>query len=156
MGAKAFSTREGGACLTGNDLAMLSRDGARIRHRAQGCAFVCYSDSDECTEEFRQYWSVDKDQLTSQLMDATRLSEPCAACFADTILCAAERCAQVCAPDSASDDCLWCLDDHCERDFQSCSGVVLPTFDSARHAASETLGAWAQDSHPLLDFSEPL
>jgi hypothetical protein len=59
------------------------------------------------------------------IIKATKMTNPCATCYADAAKCAANKCLAECIADPESDGCKKCqVDMGCRSDFDKCSGLT--------------------------------
>jgi len=94
-----------GACTNDADQAVLDDD--TLENSMQGCITQCIGKPVTC--------------LTNCIVDETGLSEECAACFAESVACAMEHCADVCIGNPGSPECKQCRLENCGPALQECS-----------------------------------
>ena len=104
-------TGEGGACTNEADLALINSDDVDVTGAAQTCGLGCLGDDDPgaCS--------------AACVSEETGISEACAGCYGDTVLCSAENCLADCAMDPAGDACGECQAEFCLDDFYACTGL---------------------------------
>ncbi|MBU1430393.1 hypothetical protein KKF91_07530 [Myxococcota bacterium] len=110
VGADAMILED--ACTGSGDMRQI--ESFDVAASAATCANSCSADADvpSCVQ--------------TCVVDDVRLSEGCASCYGDLILCALDQCAEACGADINSAGCLTCLgESSCAETFTGCSGVTL-------------------------------
>ena len=106
MGGKCMEAT--GACTSPSDLAVFMS--GEIESVGPDCGLGCLDATDQYT------CSLDC------IMTKTGLSQGCAECFADQIMCVISECVPVCLTPE-SDDCDVCIEAKCNPGFFACAGV---------------------------------
>ncbi|PIE16034.1 MAG: hypothetical protein CSA66_07820 [Proteobacteria bacterium] len=120
-------------CLGADDIARISNeaktDPATLAADCgtKACiAFALQGDFDgakTCANDCMANGNADKE------IPASELSEACASCYVNAVLCGAQHCLNVCAGDATSDACVSCRGGdntagvNCTGEFYSCSGL---------------------------------
>ena len=111
--------RDQGACENVGDMAILwSMDAADATWAGGACwRLVCGTDADCLTRCIRH-----GDEAVE--FDGLGLTEGCARCVAEFVLCAVDKCYSQCA-DGPTDACTTCSTTHCEQAYCECAGQQL-------------------------------
>jgi hypothetical protein len=97
---------QSGACMNSPDMLILKNQGM-VEQQVHACA--------------QQH--LGQEPATKDCIEqSTKLSDPCATCFDETVHCAIQSCASEClgGPSAA---CQACMDQHCMPAFDACSGL---------------------------------
>lgn len=101
----------GGACDNEADLAILETVDAESAANECGVGCLNADDIHACSE--------------TCIVAETGLSQPCASCFADVVVCVVEQCFFPCSqPESPA--CAACIESACIPPLEACSGLDLP------------------------------
>ena len=99
-----------GACDNPDDRSAVMDAQDEMVDKITGCAIGCgLGGSYECSRDC--------------VRDELGISESCAGCFAENILCTLDNCFFECSLDSTSDGCLSCQAENCNPAFEECAGI---------------------------------
>ncbi len=79
----------------------------------------------------------------------TGLTEPCARCFAEIVVCIVGRCAGVCGGGGGSPECLACIGETCGPPYRECFGELVCDYE---YACGDTID---NDGDGLTDRADP-
>ena len=104
-----------GACINDDDQAIIDDPDVDVTAVATDYAYACLTDEDigACAAA-----GVSAD---------TGLSNECAYCYAEQVVCAAENCLSQCIADSEAQGCVDCRNENCVPLFEPCSGIAAST-----------------------------
>lgn len=94
-----------GACTNDPDMTILEM--GMVESQVEACAQESFGQEPATTDCIKQ---------------ATNLSDPCVACFAETVACTVDNCIGDCIG-GQSPECQACMDANCTPAFEACSGL---------------------------------
>mgnify|MGYP001099323303 CR=1 FL=1 len=105
----------GGACINDADQAIIDDPDTDVTAVATDYAYACLTDEDIGT------------CAAAGVSNDTGLSNECAYCYAEQVVCAAENCLSQCIADSEAQGCVDCRNENCVPLFEPCSGIAAST-----------------------------
>lgn len=109
------------ACRNAADCAIIDTD--EVRELAKNCGLASRGMESDC-DVFEQFNLDCVITETSNKIMAPGLSEPCAQCYAETVVCGTQYCLSECAADADAPECVSCqLEAGCRLPFERCSGL---------------------------------